>query len=414
MSQSATPHSTAIGASSGFGGLAIPGPTNMPFRIRQAMDIPLEDHRAPDFGAFVTPLLHDLKQIFKTETGHVLVFPGSGTAGWESAVANTLSPGDTVLASVFGQFSMLWADMCRRFGLDVAQIDVPWGQGVPLAAYEQAIAADKDHTIKAVLVCQNETATGVTSDVAAVRRLLDAHGHPALLFVDGVSSVGSIDFQMDAWGVDVVVSGSQKGFMLPTGLAIVCISEKAREASKTAKLPRCYLDYEVMLAANAQGGFPYTPATTLLRGLRASVDMLVEEGLENVFARHHRLAEGVRRAVTGWGLSLCAAMPDLHSNTVSAIVVPDQIDANDVIKTAYHRYGLSLGGGLNKVAGRVFRIGHLGALNELMVLQTLGGAELAMRDAGIAFEPGSGVGAAVSYFSAVQEAQSRTIEAVAA
>ncbi|MEO1719119.1 MAG: aminotransferase class V-fold PLP-dependent enzyme [Pseudomonadota bacterium] len=389
----------ATGRGSGHANLAIPGPTNMPARVRQAMDIPLEDHRAPNFGDFTLPLFADLKKIFKTEAGHVLTFSGSGTLGWESAIANTLSPGDRVLAAVFGQFSHLWADMCRSFQLDVHDVDVPWGQGVPLDAYERAIAADTAHEIKAVLVCHNETATGVTSDVAAVRTLLDAHGHPALLFVDGVSSVGSIEFRMDDWGVDVIVAGSQKGFMLPTGLAIVGISQKALEAGKTAKLPRSFLDYQAMIAANASGYFPYTPATTLLRGLRASVDMLLEEGLENVWARHNRLAEGVRQATRAWDLELCAQSPDLYSDTVSAIVVPDTIDANDVIKAAYHDYGLSLGGGLSKVAGRVFRIGHLGSLNELMVLQAISGAELAMRDVGIAFEPGSGVGAAITHFS---------------
>lgn len=374
----------------------------MPFQIKQAMDRPLEDHRAPDFPEFVIPLLSDLKGIFKTESGHALVFAGSGTAGWESAISNTLSPGDRVLTSVFGQFSHLWADMCRRFGLEVDAIDTAWGQGLPIEAYERALAADTAHEIKAVLVCHNETATGVTSDVSAVRRLLDAIGHPALLFVDGVSSVASIDFRMDEWGVDVIVSGSQKGFMLPTGLAIIGVSQKALAAGDTATLPRCYFSYRDMIAMNAQGYFPYTPPTTLLHGLRASIDLLEAEGLDNVFARHHRLAEGVRRAVAAWGLELCAADPSIYSDTVSAIVVPEGFDANDVIKTAYHSYGLSLGAGLSKVAGKVFRIGHLGDLNELMVLSALGGTEIAMRDVGIPFEAGAGVGAAVDYFSATR------------
>ncbi|MEL6291800.1 MAG: aminotransferase class V-fold PLP-dependent enzyme [Pseudomonadota bacterium] len=383
----------------GFKGLAVPGPTNMPFEIRQAMDVALEDHRAPDFPDFTKPLFEDLKQVFKTETGHVFIFPGSGTAGWESAIANTLSAGDRVLGSSFGQFSFLWIDMCQRFGLEVDAIQVPWGQGVPLDTYRAHLEADKEHNIKAVLVCQNETATGVTSDVAGVREILDDLGHPALLFVDGVSSVASIDFRMDEWGVDVIVSGSQKGFMLPTGLAIVGVSQKAIEAGKTATMPRCFLSYADMIKTNADGYFPYTPAATLLRGLRASIDMLMDEGLENVFARHHRLAEGVRRAVHGWGLSLCAEEPKWYSDTVSAIVVPEGYDANDVIKTAFYRYDLSLGAGLSKVNGKVFRIGHLGYLNELMVLSSLGGAELAMRDVGIPFEAGAGVGAAVCYFS---------------
>lgn len=383
----------------GFKGLAVPGPTNMPFEIRQAMDVALEDHRAPDFPEFTKPLFEDLKKIFMTETGHVFIFPGSGTGGWESAIANTLSPGDTVLCSIFGQFSYLWVDMCERFGLETQAIDVPWGQGVPLDQYEAAIAADKAHKIKAVLVCQNETATGVTSDVAGVRKLLDAHGHPALLFVDGVSSIASIDFRMDEWGVDVAVSGSQKGFMMPTGLAIVGVSQKAMARRPNSTLPVCFFDFEDMRKTNEQGYFPYTPAATLLRGLRKSVDMLLDEGLENVFARHNRLASGVRAAVDAWGLKMCAQDPEWYSDTVTAIMVPEGFDANDVIRTAYHRYDLSLGAGLSKVAGKVFRIGHLGWLNEIMVMQALGGVEMAMRDVGIPFESGSGVGAAVETYS---------------
>lgn len=395
----------------GYNGLAVPGPTNMPFRIRQAMDVALQDHRAPDFPEFTLPLFEDLKRIFKTETGQVFVFPSSGTGGWESGMANTLSPGDKVLTSIFGQFTYLWVDLCQRFGLEVDAIDVEWGKGVPLDTYEERLAADKDHKIKAVLVSQNETATGVTSDVAGVRKILDDLKHPALLMVDGVSSIASIDFRMDEWGVDIAVSGSQKGFMLPTGLAIVGVSQKALEWKKTAKLPKCYFDYDDMIKTNKDGYFPYTPAVTLLHGLRASIDMLEEEGLENVFARHNRLAEGVRKAIEAWGLKLCAKGPEWHSDTVSAIVVPEGFDANEVIKTAYHRYNLSLGAGLSEVAGKVFRIGHLGALNELMALSSLGGAEMAMRDVGIPFEPGAGVGAAVAHYSTT--APSAKLEKVA-
>ncbi|MDI3468403.1 MAG: Serine--glyoxylate aminotransferase [Pseudolabrys sp.] len=387
----------------GFKGLFVPGPTNMPFRIRQAMDVALEDHRAPDFPEFVRPLLADLKKIFQTTTGQVIIFPSSGTGGWESAITNTLSVGDTVLASVYGQFCYLWVELCKRFGLNVDTIEAEWGTGVPLDRYRARLEADKTHKIKAVLVTHNETATGVTSDVAAVRRILDDLKHPALLFVDGVSSIAAIDFRMDEWGVDVAVTGSQKGFMMPTGLAILCVSEKALKAAETAKLPRGFFDYKDMMKSNAQGYFPYTPAATLLRGLRASVDMLLEEGLPNVFARHHRLAGAVRAAVHAWGLTCCAAAPQWYSDTVTAVVVPKGIAANEVIKTAYNRYDLSLGGGLNKVAGKVFRIGHLGWLNEIMVLQALGGVELAMRDTGIAFEPGSGVGAAVRHLSRADE-----------
>ncbi len=383
----------------GFKTLAVPGPTNMPFEVRRAMEVPLEDHRAPDFPEFTLPLLADLKTIFRTSSGRVFVFPGSGTGGWEAAISNTLSTGDRVLTASFGQFSSLWVDMCREFGLDVVNCDVTWGEGVPLDQYQAALEADKSHQIKAVLVCHNETATGVTSDVGAVRRILDDLGHPALLLVDGVSSVGSLDFRMDEWGVDVAVSGSQKGFMMPTGLAIVGVSEKALDACAGSNLPSSYFNFHDMLKMNKQGYFPYTPAATLLRGLRASIDMLTDEGLSNVVARHHRLANGVRAAVDAWGLRNCAVAPKWHSDTVTAILVPDGHNANDVIQAAYHNYGVSLGGGLGKVAGKVFRIGHLGWLNETMVLQALGGTEMALRDAGISFKAGSGVGAAVEYYS---------------
>lgn len=382
----------------GRNSLFIPGPTNMPDRLRVAMDLPLEDQRAPDFPAFTLALFEDLKKIFKTETGQIFLFPGSGTGGWEAAVTNTLSPGDKVLASHFGQFSYLWVDLCQRHGLEVDAIEVEWGKGVPLEAYADRLAADRAHEIKAVLVCHNETATGVASNVADVRKILDALDHPALLCVDGVSSIASIDFQMDAWGVDVAVSGSQKGFMLPTGLAIVGVSQKALDANKTARCPRCFFDFGDMGRANKDGYFPYTPATTLLRGLRASVDMLLEEGLSNVFARHHRLAEGVRRAVAAWGLELCAQDPKWYSDTVSAICVPDGFDGNEVARMAYLRYNLSLGLGLSKVAGKVFRIGHLGSINDLMLLTAIAGSEMAMRDIGIAIEPGSGVAAAEEYY----------------
>jgi alanine-glyoxylate transaminase/serine-glyoxylate transaminase/serine-pyruvate transaminase len=247
----------------------------MPDAIRTAMDIPLEDQRAPDFPAFTIGLLNDLKKIFKTETGQIFVFPGSGTGGWEAAITNTLSPGDKVLAARFGQFSHLWIDLCQRHGLDVQEVDVEWGEGVPVELFAEILAADTGHEIKAVLVCQNETATGVTSDVPGVRKALDAAGHPALLCVDGVSSIASIDFRMDEWGVDLAVSGSQKGFMLPTGLAIVGASRKALAATATAKCPRCFFDFGDMIRTNKDGFFPYTPATTLLRGLRVSVDMLL-------------------------------------------------------------------------------------------------------------------------------------------
>ncbi|MEX0808954.1 MAG: aminotransferase class V-fold PLP-dependent enzyme [Dongiaceae bacterium] len=377
--------------------LFIPGPTNIPERVRQAMAIPMEDQRAPDLPAFTLPLFEDLKRVFKTRNGQIFLFPASGTGGWEAAIGNTLSPGDRVLAAQFGQFSHLWVELCRRHGLEVDAIDAEWGCGVPIDAMAARLLADKAHRIKAVLVCHNETATGVTSDVAAMRRVLDDAGHPALLLVDGVSSIGSIDFRMDEWGVDVAVSGSQKGFMLPTGLAIVAVGPKALAARETATLPCSFFDFGDMMRMNRDGYFPYTPPMTLIRGLRASVDLLLEEGLANVFARHHRMAEAVRRAVAAWGLPLCAKAPHWYSDTVSAIVVPEGSDAVAVVRFAYERYDICLGGGLSRLAGRVFRIGHLGDMNAPLILTGIAGAEMAMRDAAIAIEPGSGVAAAQEY-----------------
>ena len=374
--------------------LFVPGPTNIPERIRRAMDVPLEDHRASDFPAFVLPLLADLKKVFQTRDGHVFIFAASGTGGWQAAITNTLSPGDKVLQARFGQFSHLWAELCRRLGM---QVETPWGEGVPLDRYAEILAADGAHAIKMVLVTHNETATGVTSDLAGVRRVLDDLGHPALIAVDGVSAIGSIDFRMDEWGIDLAVSGSQKGLMLPTGLGLVGASRKALAAMHSARCARSYFDFGEMLRMNADGWFPYTPAVTLLHGLRASIDMLLEEGLPQVFARHARYAEAVRKAVAAWGLELSARDPKWYSNTVSAIVVPDGIDAGAVVGNAYRRYNLSLGGGLGEVAGKVFRIGHLGDLNELMILSALAGTEMALRDSGIEVAPGSGVGAASEF-----------------
>ena len=379
--------------------LFIPGPTNIPETIRRAMDVPQEDQRAPDFPKFSLGLFRDLKKVFKTAEGQVFLFPGSGTGGWEAALTNTLSPGDRVLAASFGQFSHLWIEMCRRLGLEVDAIEGEWGEGAPVESYAERLAADKEHRIKAVLVCHNETATGVTSDVAALRRALDVAGHPAMLYVDGVSSIASIDFRMDEWGVDLAVAGSQKGFMLPTGLAIVAVSQKALAAAAGAKSYRCYFDFAEMARANKDGFFPYTPATTLLRGLRASLDMLQSEGLEQVFQRHRHLAEGVRRAVAAWGLRLCARHPRWHSDTVSAIVLPPGFDSNLLVRHAYERYNLSLGVGLAKVAGRVFRIGHLGMLDEIMLLGAIAGAEMALSDIGVPIELGSGVAAAQAHYA---------------
>ena len=384
----------------GFTHLFIPGPTNIPEQVRQAMNLPMEDMRAASFPDLTLPLFEDIKKVFKNETGRVFIYTSSGTGAWEAAMTNVLSPGDRVLMSRFGQFSHLWVDMAERLGFEVDVIDCEWGTGVPLDLYAERLKADKAHRIKAVFCTQNETATGVTSDVAGCRAVLDDANHPALLFVDGVSSIGSIDFRQDEWGVDCAVSGSQKGFMLPAGLGFLSVSKKALVASRSATHRRCFFSFEDMIRANDAGYFPYTPATQLLRGLRASLDLITEEGLDNIFARHHRLAEGVRKAVDAWGLKLCAKAPKWHSDTVSAILVPEGIDSGDVVKRAYQKYQTSLGGGLNKVMGKVFRIGHLGWLNEVMVLASLSAAEMALLDCGVRLAPGSGVGAAIQYFRA--------------
>jgi alanine-glyoxylate transaminase/serine-glyoxylate transaminase/serine-pyruvate transaminase len=379
--------------------LFIPGPTNVPDRVQRAMNVPMEDHRSPTFPDLTRACLSGLKPVFKTVTGTPFLFPSSGTGCWEAALTNCLNPGDKILASRFGQFSHLWVNMCQRLGFEVEILETPWGEGAPVERYLASLTADKQHRIKAVLVCQNETATGVTSNVAAVRQAMDSVKHPALLFVDSVSALGSIDFRMDDWGVDVCVSGSQKGLMLPAGLGVTCVSRKALDIAKTAKSPRCYFDYGDMVTSNASGSFPYTPSIPMLYGLKESLAMIAEEGLENIFRRHSYLAGGVRAAVfEGWKLKLCATAPQWYSNTVSAIMVPEGIDGAAVIARAFKRYNLSLGGGLSKVAGKLFRIGHLGDLNELMLLGALAGVEMALLDVGVKIEPGSGVAAAQKYW----------------
>ncbi len=382
--------------------LFVPGPTNVPDRILRAMHVPMEDHRSSSFPDLTLPLFRDLRKIFKTETGQVVIFPGTGTGGWESALVNTLSPGDKVLSFRYGQFSHLWIDMMQRLGLDVTAVDVEWGEGAPPEKVAELLARDTKHEYKAVCIVHNETATGVTSDVGAVRKAIDSAKHPALLFVDSVSGLASIDFRMDEWKVDICVTGSQKGFMLPAGAGVVAVGPRAIEASKTAKLAKCYWSFDDMFKANAQGYFPYTPSIPMLYGFRASVDMLLEEGLENVFARHHRLAEACRRAVAAWGLTLCAKAPRWHSDTVSAIMVPQGFNGADVIDVAYRRYNFALGAGLNKMAGKLFRIGHLGDLNEITLLAGIAGSEMAMLDVGIKVEPGSGVAAAQRYWIETQ------------
>lgn len=379
--------------------LFVPGPTNVPDRVLRAMTVAMEDHRSPIFPELSRACLNGLKPVFKTVTGAPIIFPSSGTGCWEAALTNCLNPGDKVLTSRFGQFSHLWADMCTRLGFEVELLETPWGEGAPIDRYLASLSADKQHKIKAVLVCQNETATGVTSDVAGIRQAMDSVGHPALLFVDSVSALGSIDFRMDDWGVDVCVSGSQKGLMLPAGMGVTCVSQKALAAAKSATSRRCYFDYGDMVTSNASGYFPYTPSIPMLYGLRESLAMLAEEGLDNVFHRHSYLAGGVRAAVLeGWKLKLCASAPKWFSDTVSAIMVPEGINGAEVIARAFRRYNLALGAGLSKVAGKLFRIGHLGDLNELMLLGAIAGSEMAMLDVGVKLEPGSGVAAAQNYW----------------
>jgi len=369
--------------------LFVPGPTNVPERILRAMDRAMEDHRSSAFPELSTVVLRDVKQVFKTTTGQPFIFPATGTGGWEAALVNTLSPGDRLLAPRYGQFSHLWIDLAQRHGLRVDIIDVEWGEGAPAGRVEEILTGDTQHEIKGVLIVHNETATGVTSDVGAVRRALDAAQHPALLYVDGVSSIGSIDFRMEEWKVDLAITGSQKGLMLPPGLGLVCASAKALAAREHAKCPRVFFDFGDMIKANATGYFPYTPSLPLLYGLRESLEIMFAEGLDNIFARHHRLAEGVRAAVRAWGLKLCAKAPKWHSDTVSAIMVPEGVNGADVIDVAFRRYNL---------AGKLFRIGHLGDLNELMLLGAIAGAEMAMRDVGIKVTAGAGVAAAAEYY----------------
>jgi alanine-glyoxylate transaminase/serine-glyoxylate transaminase/serine-pyruvate transaminase len=391
--------------------LFVPGPTNLPDRILRAMHIAMEDHRSSDFPKLTLPLYEDLKRIFKTKDGQVVIYPSSGTGAWESALTNTCSPGDKLLTARFGQFSHLWIELACRHGLEVIVQEEEWGTGANPERIEEALREDKNHEIKGVMIVHNETATGVTSDVAAVRRAIDAAKHPALLYVDGVSSIASIDFQMDEWGVDLAITGSQKGLMLPAGLGIVCASQKALATMKDAKCRRAYFDLADQMKANATGYFPYTPALTLLHGLRESLAMLQEEGLDNVLARHRHLASGARAAVRAWGLKTCAKEPKWYSDTVTAIMVPHGFSGADVIDRAYRRYNLALGAGLSQMAGKLFRIGHLGDLNELMLLGAIAGAEMAMNDVGIEVELGSGVAAAQAQFRGNAQAKETKVAA---
>ena len=376
----------------------IPGPTNMPEELRKACYTPTIDHRSPKFAGILHPCLDGVRKVLKSESAHIYIFPSSGTGGWETALSNTLSPGDTVLAARNGMFSHKWIDMCQRHGLNVEIVEAPWGTGLPADRYEEILTADTGHRIKAVLATHNETATGVRSDIGAVRRALDAAGHPALLFVDGVSSIASMDFRFDEWGVDVAVTGSQKGFMLPVGLAIVGFSDKAKAATKKAKLPRTFFDIHDMDKGYAANAYPYTPPVGLMNGLKLSLEMLLDEGLENVFTRHHRIASGVRAAVKAWGLELCAASPDVYSDTVSAVRTPEGFDSTRIVTHAAKHYDMAFGVGLGEVAGKVFRIGHLGSLTDAMMLSGLSTAEMVMVDLGLPIELGSGVAAAQSVY----------------
>lgn len=376
----------------------IPGPTNIPERLRKACDMPTIDHRSPLFGQILHPAREGVRRVLKSENAQIFIFPSTGTGGWETALSNCLSAGDTVLAARNGMFSHRWIDMCQRHGLGVEIVETPWGHGLPADRYEEILTADTGHRIKAVLATHNETATGVKSDIAAVRRALDAAGHPALLFVDGVSSIASMDFRFDDWGVDVAVTGSQKGFMLPPGLAITAFSAKAMAATDTATLPRTFFDVKDMAKGYANNAYPYTPAVGLLNGLNEACGMLLAEGLDNVFARHHRIAEGVRAAVRAWGLELCAVSPEVYSDTVSAIRTPEGFNATDIVSHAASAYGVAFGTGLGEVAGKVFRIGHLGSLTDVMALSGLATAEMVMADLGLDIRLGSGVAAAQDYY----------------
>jgi alanine-glyoxylate transaminase / serine-glyoxylate transaminase / serine-pyruvate transaminase len=357
-----------------------------------------EDHRSATFPALTHRILERLPAIVNSTRATPFVFPASGSAMWEAALVNTVNPGGRLLAVRFGQFSHLFITTAQSLGYQVDVIDVPWGQGAPPKLIEEALRADTTHEIKGVLLVHNETATGVTTDVSAVRVAMDRAAHPALLLVDGVSSIASLAFEMDAWGVDCAITGSQKGFMLPGGLGILYCSPRVIDALDAVTTPRAYFDLRPMRANNVQGYFPSTPALSLLWGLDEALAMLLEEGMPQVIARHHRLAEGVRRAVHAWGLSLCAAEPSLYSDTVSSVVVPEDADARVVIDMAFRRWDLSLGSGLNQLAGRVFRIGHLGDVNELMLAGAITGVELSLLDAGIGVVPGSGIAAASSWW----------------
>ncbi len=377
--------------------LQIPGPSNVPDRILRAINRPIIDHRGPEFADMARDIFNRLRPIFGTEHP-VVIFPSSGTGAWEAALVNTLSPGDRVLMFETGHFAALWARLARNLGLDVDWVDGDWRRGIDPAIVEEKLAADPDGIIKAVMAVHNETSTGATSDIAAVRAAMDRAGHPALLMVDTISSLGSMEYRHDAWGVDVTVGGSQKGLMLPPGLGFNAIGDKALAATGTARLARSYWDWRPLLDGIAGGAFPYTPATSLLYGLTEAMNIFDEEGLENVFVRHDRLAEATRRAVRGWELELCCLDPAAYSNTLTAIMVPGGIDADAVRKVILDRFDMSLGTGLGKMQGKLLRIGHVGDLNDLTLAGVLCGVEMGLALAGVPHRKG-GVGNALAYLS---------------
>jgi alanine-glyoxylate transaminase / serine-glyoxylate transaminase / serine-pyruvate transaminase len=372
--------------------LQIPGPTNVPDRVLRAIDSPTIDHRGPAFGHLGLEILTNLRAIFQI-SGPVVIYPASGTGAWEAALTNTLSPGDTVLMCRTGWFATLWNDMALRLGLAPAFIDTDWRRGADVDAIGAALADDRAHRIKAVCVVHNETSTGCTSRIDEVRRVMDAAGHPALLMVDTISSLASLDYRHDEWGVDVTIAGSQKGLMLPPGLSFNAISERALTAAKSARLPRSYWDWGPMLEANKTGYFPYTPGTNLLFGLNEAVKMLLEEGLPNVFARHDRHAEATRRAVRSWGLEVQCADPRHYSSSLTAVRVPAGHSADALRAIILDKYNMSLGNGLGILKDQVFRIGHLGDFGDLQLIGTLGGVEMGLRSAGVPHKPGGVQGA---------------------
>jgi alanine-glyoxylate transaminase / serine-glyoxylate transaminase / serine-pyruvate transaminase len=389
--------------------LQIPGPTNVPDRVLRAIDFPTMDHRGPDFGGIGKEVLAGMKRVFKSTQGEVVIYPASGTGAWEAALVNTLSPGDRVLMYETGHFATLWQKMAAKLGLEVEFIPSDWRRGADPEAIEKKLRADTGQRIKAVCVVHNETSTGVVSRVPEVRKAIDAAKHPALFMVDTISSLASIDYRHDEWGVDVTVAGSQKGLMLPPGLSFNCISPRAIKASATARLPRSYWAWDEMLANGKTGYFPYTPATNLLYGLREALTMLLdEEGLDAVFARHQRHGEATRRAVRAWGLEVFALDPREYSGSLTAVLMPAGHDADRLRKMILEAFDMSLGTGLTKLGGKVFRIGHLGDFNDLTLMGTLAGVEMGLELAGVPVKK-EGVQAAMEYLASAASAPARKV-----